>query len=117
MPKIKLTSAAVERLKPPDAGQVDYFDATLPAFGLRVGKRKRMYFIIIRIHGKRSRITLGQAKVGVGPGMTLAEARAKAGEVSDQAALGIDPRRDGVEVIEPGVGIDIFPILGVSLER
>ena len=93
MPKLKLTSAAVERLKTPETGQVDYFDATLPAFGLRVGKRKRMYFIIIRIHGKRSRITLGQAKVGVGPGMTLAEARAKAGEVSDQAALGIDPRQ------------------------
>ena len=93
MPKLKLTSAAVERLKTPETVQVDYFDATLPAFGLRVGKRKRMYFIIIRIHGKRSRITLGQAKVGVGPGMTLAEARAKAGEVSDQAALGIDPRQ------------------------
>ncbi|MBT3330933.1 MAG: integrase arm-type DNA-binding domain-containing protein [Rhodospirillaceae bacterium] len=93
MPKIKLTSAAVERLKAPDVGQADYYDAALPAFGLRVGRSRKMYFIIIRIHGKRSRITLGQAKVGDGPGMTLAEARAKAGEVSEQAALGVDPRQ------------------------
>ena len=93
MPKLKLTSAAVERLKVPDTGQIDYFDTALPAFGLRIGKSKRMYFIIIRIHGKRSRITLGQAKVGNGPGMTLTEARAKAGEVSEQTALGIDPRQ------------------------
>jgi integrase len=93
MPKLKLTSAAVERLKAPDTGQTDYFDTTLPAFGLRIGRSKRMYFIIIRIHGKRSRITLGQARVGNGPGMTLTEARMKAGEVSEQAALGIDPRQ------------------------
>ena len=93
MPKIKLTNAAVERLKAPDAGQVDYYDATLPAFGLRVGRSRKMYFIIIRIHGKRSRITLGQAKVGDGPGISLKEARAKAGEVSEQTALGIDPRQ------------------------
>jgi integrase len=93
MPKLKLTSAAVERLKVPDTGQIDYFDTALPAFGLRIGKSKRMYFIITRIHGKRSRITLGQAKVGNGPGLTLTEARAKAGEVSEQAALGIDPRQ------------------------
>jgi integrase len=91
MPKLKLTSAAIERLKAPDTGQTDYYDGALPAFGLRVGKSKKMYFVIIRIHGKRSRITLGQAKVGDGPGMTLAEARAKAGEVREQAALGIDP--------------------------
>jgi integrase len=93
MPKLKLTSAAVGRLKTPETGQVDYFDATLPAFGLRVGRSKRMYFIVIRIHGKRSRITLGQAKVGDGPGMTLAEARTKAGEVIEDAALGTDPRK------------------------
>ncbi|MBT7956355.1 MAG: integrase arm-type DNA-binding domain-containing protein [Rhodospirillaceae bacterium] len=93
MPKLKLTSAAVERLKAPDTGQTDYFDAALPAFGLRIGRSKRMYFIIIRIHGKRSRITLGQAKVGNGPGLTLTEARAKAGAVSEQAALGFDPRQ------------------------
>ncbi len=93
MPKLKLTSAAVEKLKAPDAGQIDYYDAALPAFGLRVGTSKKMYFIIVRIHGKRSRITLGQAKVGDGPGITLAEARAKAGEVSEQASLGKDPRQ------------------------
>ena len=49
MPKLKLTSAAIERLKAPDTGQTDYYDGALPAFGLRVGKSKKMYFVIIRI--------------------------------------------------------------------
>ena len=93
MPKIKLTSAAVDRLKPPDKGQVDYFDLNLPAFGLRVGRSKKMYFVIVRISGKRSRITLGPAKIGKGPGLSLAEARAKAGSVVDEASLGHDPRQ------------------------
>ena len=93
MPKMKLTSAAVEKLTPPDQGQVDYFDLNLPAFGLRVGRSKKMYFVITRINGKRSRITLGQAKAGDGPGLSLAEARAKAGAVVDEAGQGHDPRQ------------------------
>jgi integrase len=93
MPKIKLTSAAVDRLKPPDKGQVDYFDLNLPAFGLRIGRSKKMYFVIVRINGKRSRITLGPAKIGNGPGLSLADARAKAGAVVDEAGQGHDPRQ------------------------
>ena len=94
MPKLKFTSAAVERIKPPDTGQTDYFDTSFPGFGFRVGKSgKKMYFTMTRIHGKQIRVTVGQANVGDAPGLSLAEARAKAGEVNEQAALGIDPRQ------------------------
>lgn len=93
MPKIKLTSAAVDRLKPPEAGQTDYYDLNLPAFGLRVGRSKKMYFVIVRINSKRSRITLGQARIGDGPGLSLSEARIKAGSIVEEAAHGNDPRQ------------------------
>jgi hypothetical protein len=36
MPTITLTAAAVERLKVPRAGQVEYYDRRLPSFGVRL---------------------------------------------------------------------------------
>ena len=94
MTKLNLTSAAVERIKPPETGQVDYFDTSFPGFGFRVGRSgKKIYFLMTRVHGKQVRISLGQAKVGDGPGLTLAQARARAGAANDEAALGINPRQ------------------------
>lgn len=87
MPKIKLTAAAVERLRAPAAGQIDYFDAGFPALALRVtasGVRSWVYFG--RVHGKLKRATLGRF-----PGLTLHEARRKAGQVADAMREGVDP--------------------------
>ena len=36
MARMKLTAAAVERVKPPASGRTEYWDALLPGFGLRV---------------------------------------------------------------------------------
>jgi hypothetical protein len=36
MPTLKLTQLAVDRLKPPASGRVEYWDSQLPGFGLRV---------------------------------------------------------------------------------
>jgi integrase len=36
MPTLKLTQAAVERLKPPASGRVEYWDSQLSGFGLRI---------------------------------------------------------------------------------
>ena len=36
MPKANLTTASVEKLRPPAGGQVEYFDRRLPGFGLRL---------------------------------------------------------------------------------
>jgi len=93
MPRKKLTAAAVDKLKPPLVGQVDYFDAHLPSFGLRISySGTKAWFVMARVNGKLFRATLGRY-----PALTLAEARAKAGNVMDMAASGIDPRTVEVE--------------------
>ena len=71
MPTRALTAAAVERLKPPAAGQIEIFDKGFPGLALRIsygGAKTYVYFY--RSYGKLRRMTLGRA-----PGMTLAEAR------------------------------------------
>src|SRR5689334_13220328 len=74
MAKKALTAAAVERLKLPDTGQVDYFDRGYPGFALRVsygGSKSWGYFFRDPSQsGKVRRITLG-----LYPAMGLAEAR------------------------------------------
>lgn len=95
MPKIKLTAKAVEKLSKPDAGQIDYFDTTLPAFGVRISHAgSRSYFVMTRVRGKLVRLTIGRAKIGDSEaGVSLADARKKAGEWVDLAGNGIDPRQ------------------------
>ena len=86
MPRKKITAAAVERLRAPASGQVDYFDMAFPALALRVtanGVRSWVYFG--RVHGKLKRATLGRWPV-----MSLKAARLKAGEVADTMRAGID---------------------------
>jgi integrase len=102
MPNTKLTAAAVARLKAPATGQVDWFDSTFPAFGLRVSAHgTRSYILLTRIHGKKVRLTLGRAKTTAdGPGLGLAEARRKAGEWMEQIAAGEDPRQRHREALE-----------------
>lgn len=100
MPKTKLTAAAVSRIKAPTAGQVDFFDAAMPAFGLRVGKTSRSYFLVTRINGKLARLTIGRAATNEAPGMTLAEARRIAGEWQTMAANGDDPREAKIREME-----------------
>ncbi len=96
MPKLKLTSLAVARLSPPQSGQVDYFDSSLPAFGVRVSTAgTRTYFVMTRVHGKLARLTIGKAQIEEdGIGVSLREARAKAGELIDLASRGLDPRQE-----------------------
>jgi hypothetical protein len=36
MPTLKLTQAAVDRLRAPTSGRVEYWDSQLPGFGLRI---------------------------------------------------------------------------------
>ncbi|MGD9922440.1 MAG: tyrosine-type recombinase/integrase [Pseudorhodoplanes sp.] len=87
MPKLKMTTASIERLKPPPHGQCDYFDPAFPALALRLsasGVRSWTYFG--RVHGRLKRITLGRY-----PAMSLRAARLKAGEAADSMQLGVNP--------------------------
>ena len=71
MPKRALTDAAVKRLKPPAAGQVDVFDQGFPGLSLRIsygGGKSWAYFY--RIGGRLRRMSLGTY-----PALSLAEAR------------------------------------------
>lgn len=88
MPSLKLTAAAVERIKLPDSGQVDYFDKMLPGLGLRVSKSgTKSWFVMTRVNGKLLRQTIGRY-----PAFGLGEAREQAREVLTTAARGVDPR-------------------------
>ena len=87
MPMKSLTAAAVERLKAPKSGQVDYFDQGYPGLSLRVsyGGRKA-WNLHCRVHGKLRRISLGTY-----PAVSLAEAREAWREARKDIARGIDP--------------------------
>src|SRR5918993_1629822 len=88
MPKARLTALAVDRFKPPAAGQIEYFDTHLPAFGLRISySGTKAWIVMTRVNGKLTRITLGRH-----PAMSLTEAREKARAVVESAKAGKDPR-------------------------
>ena len=100
MPNTKLTAAAVEKFKPADKGRIEYFDALLPGFCLRVtDKGAKSFCAFYRVKGAggvseegrelvgpQRRITLGQY-----PLMGLGEARDAAKEAFKLAANGQDP--------------------------
>lgn len=82
-----LTAAAVERIKPPAAGQIDHFDKGYPGLALRVsygGRKAWTYFY--RLHGKQRRHTLGTF-----PAMTLGKAREEWRAARESVAKGLDP--------------------------
>ncbi len=65
MPRIKLTQAAVDKLKPPASGRIEVWDTTLPGFGLRIAaarqghEARRTWQVLYRVNGKPVRETLG----------------------------------------------------------
>lgn len=40
--------------------QIDFFDAELPCFGVRVSARTKTYFVLSRVNGKKTRVTIGK---------------------------------------------------------
>ena len=87
MPKRALTAASVERIKPPQKGQVDIFDQGYPGLALRVsyGGRKSWVFFY-RIGGKLRRMSLGTY-----PALSLKEAHDAWREARNNAQAGRDP--------------------------
>jgi integrase len=69
MRKFKLTKSKIDALPfvGPDTvnslgkrvRQVDYFDVELPGFGVRVNATKKTFFVMRRVNGKLSRVTVG----------------------------------------------------------
>jgi len=90
MPTIKLTQAAVERLAPPKTGRVEFFDAHLPGFGLRVSDSGRKSWVVLYRVGtppRLRRFTIGT--LATHP--KVDEARDRAREILQEVARGVDP--------------------------
>ncbi len=94
MPTVKLTDAAVQRFKAPPGGRVEYFDASLPGFGLRVAgptgrspEGRKSWVLFYRLGGEQRRLTLEPPY----PALGLAAARKKAGDALSLVAEGKDP--------------------------
>jgi integrase len=94
MPKLKLTDLAVKRLKAPRGVQVDYFDLSLPSFGLRVTgptprtpDGRKSWFAFYRLGSQQRRLTFQPPY----PGLGLADARQQAREAFQAVGRGEDP--------------------------
>jgi integrase len=87
VPSKKLTAAFVESVKPPEIGRIEYFDAALPGFGLRVTENgAKSWVMFYRIHGRLRRHTIGSY-----PKLTLGAARDAAEAGFRAVAKGEDP--------------------------
>ena len=83
----KFTAAAIERLKPPAAGRVDYSNTAIPGMQLRVSASgKKVYRVKTRINGVQQAETIGSTAI-----LSLVEANKRAKEFLSQAAAGINP--------------------------
>jgi integrase len=101
MPKVTLTDAAVQRYKAPPGARVNYFDASLPGFALRVsgptkakpGKPqptaggKKTWILYYRHDGAQKMLTFRPGY----PALGLADARQKAHEALKVLKGGNDP--------------------------
>ncbi len=116
MPTIKLTDTAVQKFKALPGARVEYFDAMLPGFGLRVAgptprtpSGRKSWILMYRLRGEQKRLTLGlylerdasaeqveeaeEVKGADGPRLplSLADARERARDALHMVAKGHDP--------------------------
>jgi integrase len=86
--RMHFTDRGLKALKlPPRPKQLDYFDDSLPGFGLRVSYNGRKSWIVLyRCNGVKGRLTLGRFEV-----IPLIEARENARDALKAAAVGENP--------------------------
>lgn len=70
MPKLSLSDVGLRSITPPQSGQCDYWDTTLPSFGLRVSQGGSKTFVL-KVHNTRR--TIGRYPI-----ITLSQARTEA---------------------------------------
>src|SRR5712671_6248746 len=86
--RMHFSDRSLKALKvPPRPRQVDYFDQSLPGFGLRVSYNGRKSWVVLyRCNGVKGRLTLGRFDV-----VPLVDAREQARDALKAAARGDDP--------------------------
>ncbi len=77
----KLTERTIAR-----KAEGEIWDEYLPGFGIRIGKKRRTYFVMGRVGGKQVRRTVGTTVE-----LSLAQARDKARGMLAELAKGVDP--------------------------
>jgi integrase len=93
MPTVRLTDAAVQRLKAPPGQRVDFFDGAFPGLALRVTgavdqrPERRAWTLFYRFGGKQRRLTFEDGY----PALDLKKARQKATEAQLLIRAGKDP--------------------------
>ncbi len=91
MPRKRFTVPFVENVSPPTGKpQEDYFDTVLPAFGLRVGRKRKTYFVMVRAL-KNGAWTMTRTNLGTASELDLPTARRQAQEAMARAAQGLAP--------------------------
>lgn len=93
MPRIFMSDRSVKALKAPDTPQVEYFDRSLPGFGIRVSSHGRKTWIVMYRIGRRVR----RWSLGHYPVIGVAEARSMAKAAQHQIAHGHDPQAEKQE--------------------
>lgn len=87
---IRLIKSEIDKLPLPTGGQrIEYFDKDLSGFGLRVTENKKTYFVMSRVKGKLTRVTIGQHGV-----FTPDKARKIAAEILVELRKGTDINRE-----------------------
>jgi integrase len=109
MPTISLTQAAIERLKAPSKGRVDYWDKNQPGFGLRITHNgHKSWTVVYRLKGssKLERVTLGS----VADIPKVDKAREMARDIRQRVAQGEDPKATVVvpEIRTVGAIVTLF---------
>ena len=86
MPTVKLTDRLIQSISP-GSKRIEYWDAKMPGFGLRVAPSGRKTWILMyRTQGRLRRLSLG-----IYPSLFLADAREEAGDAQHAVAKGTDP--------------------------
>jgi hypothetical protein len=86
MPTVMLTAKSVPVLRArEDGGRIDYWDEKATGLVLRVTSKARTYCVWYRVSGAARRLTLTPAEE-----ISLADARARASAIRDQARTGVD---------------------------
>jgi integrase len=88
--RIRFNDRALKAIKPPPRPlQLDYFDDSLPGFGMRISYNgRRSWIAVYRVNGRKGRLTIGRADV-----LPLADAREEARQALKEASKGNNPAK------------------------
>jgi integrase len=114
MPTTRLTALAVANAKAPPQGRLEYWDAALPGFGLRVTHTgSKSWTLLYRPPGQ----ALRRLTLGAYPALSLAEARDLARAAIHDVEKGADPAEDKAAERRHGAATLFENVIAEFVER